>query len=77
MTQMVISSTQTVSLELAKGQVYTIIVSKPYTWQLSFSGNGAVNNNTYTFETPNSDTSTTTYGITVSGGDIPNNWWEV
>ena len=66
MTQIVVNSSQTVTLELMKDTAYTIIVSKPYIYTLSFSGGGAINNNSYTFMTANADT-TTTQTVVISG----------
>ncbi len=66
MTQIVVNSSQTVTLELAKNVTYTIIVSKPYMYNISFSGTGAVVNNSYTFMTADAD-STADQSITISG----------
>ena len=71
MQQMYISSTQSVKLELEKTHTYTIIVSKPYTWRITFSGGGTINGTAYTFTTPNA-TSGSTHTITLTGGSTIN-----
>ena len=71
MQQMYISSTQSVKLELEKTHTYTIIVSKPYTWGITFSGGGTINGTAYTFTT-SSATSGSTHTITLTGGSTIN-----
>ncbi len=73
----VMGETKTISVELTKGAEYKIIVSKPYTWQVEYTGNGSVQNDNYVFTASSADVSETQYTITVSGGSIPNNWWIV
>ena len=72
------AQTQTISCELEPNTEYTIIVFKPYTWQVEYSDNGVLENGNFVFATAESSSDTPTqYTITVSGGSIPNNWWIV
>lgn len=58
-----------VIIVLDQGQEYTITVSRPYAWGVSYSGNGSTINEYYVF-TPNGTTESHT--IIITGAKVPN-----
>ena len=68
--QIAVSGTTTIKLELEKNTTYTITVSRPYTWGITYGGNGSTINDYYVFTTPNDINMSHT--ITITGGGIPN-----
>ena len=62
--------TKTISLLLEAEQQYTIVVSKPYTWQVDYEGSGVVIGDCYVFTV----TSQSSHTITITSGGIPNIW---
>ena len=75
MYQIVVGKDQEVQLELDGSQTYTIVVSKPYTWGITFTasdgGDGTQIGNYYEFTTSGQ---TRKHQITITGGGIPNIW---
>ena len=72
MQQIVVSKKEEASsvvLVLERGQTYTIIVSRPYTWGVSYSGSGTQTQDYYVF-TPSATTESHT--ITINGSERPN-----
>ena len=75
MYQIVVGKDQEVQLELDGSQTYTIVVSKPYTWGITFTasddGDGTQIGDYYEFTTSGQ---TRKHQITITGGGIPNIW---
>ena len=78
MQQIVVSKKEELSsvvVELQQGQTYTITVSRPYTWGITYTalddGDGTQIGDYYEFTTSGQ---TRKHKITITGGGIPNIW---
>ena len=70
-TQIAVSSSKTITLELEKDKTYTIAITKPFSWQIKYNNGESTTVNFYEFTTSGS---TQSHEIEISGSTVPNIW---
>ena len=70
-TQIAVSSTKTITLELEKNKTYTIAITKPFSWQIKYNNGEPTTVNFFEFTTSGT---TQSHEIEISGSAVPNIW---
>ena len=69
--QIAVSSSKTIKLELEKDKTYTIAITKPFSWQIIYDNGEPTTVNFFEFTT---NGSTENHSIEISGSVVPNIW---